>query len=186
MSEVKDLDVGLIAESFTGVVVNESTNAYFVLQRQVPPGGKVSLGAAYLDVGLRSGETDESAFACWLQESVLLRGSWGYYDQEGNSLTGKKTAVAVDAEEDSVDKTPSGREKGARGAGKVLRRSLKDAKGVEITPKEIIEAPYEEARTLIEKSKDRVVLKKALALTKHFSGKEQHMRHLMRRIEQVY
>jgi len=192
MNGVKDLDLPITAEGFTGFVVNESLQAYFILQRQVPPGGKIKLSDAYLAVGRKSGKADEFAFAQWLQKHVLQRGRWGYYNQEGDVLIAKE-AAEVDAEEKAVDaerkvglKTSPSRERDARGAGRVLRRNINDAKGVEITPKAIIEAPYEEARALIEKSKDRSVLKKALALTQHFSHKEKHMRHLMRRIEQVY
>jgi hypothetical protein len=192
MNEVKDLDLPITAEGFTGFVTNESNQAYFTLQRQIPPGGKIKLSEAYLAVGHKSGETDELAFAQWLQEHVLQRGSWGYYDQEENPLMAKETIEAVveekivEVEKKTEFKTSSSRERDARGAGRALRRNLEDAKGVVITPKAIIEAPYEEARALIEKSKDRVVLKKALALTQHFSHKEKHMRHLIRRIEQVY
>ncbi len=73
----------------------------------------------------------------------------------------------------------------ARGAGRKMRRDGNSLKGVKITPAMIIEANYEEASALIDKCNERPVLKKALALSKHFSGKEAHMRHLIKRVEAV-
>jgi hypothetical protein len=67
-----------------------------------------------------------------------------------------------------------------------LRRDINEAERRIVTPAAIIEAPYEQARGLIDKTRDRSVLKKALALTQHFGGKEKHMRHIMKRMEQVY
>jgi hypothetical protein len=86
----------------------------------------------------------------------------------------------------SKRKTSSKRAKDAVGAGRAMGRDYDEARGGSVTPANIIEAPYDVARSLIEKTKDRVVLKKALTLTQHFSGKEQHMRHIIKRLEQVY
>ena len=71
-------------------------------------------------------------------------------------------------------------------AGRNLKRDDNILQSNEITPADIIEAPYDEARSLIEKTKDRTILKKALKLSNHISGKEQHMRHIVKRMEQVY
>jgi hypothetical protein len=74
----------------------------------------------------------------------------------------------------------------ARGAGTVMKRKATTVNKSSITPNTIIEAAFPEAHDLIEKCADRNVLKKALALSQHFSKKDEHMRHLMRRLEQVY
>ena len=135
-----------------GYIQNEGTQAYFVCQRQIPPGGKVSFENIYKSVGKKSGMEKTNSegivlplapdqvleFAEWIKTNVFSRGSWSYY------VTGT-TATAVS----------------------------------------IIEAPYEEARGLIEKTSDRTVLKKALRAAQHFSHKDQHLRHLMKRLEQV-
>ena len=61
----------------------------------------------------------------------------------------------------------------------------KEATGGSVTPSEIIEAPFDQARSLINKTRDRRILKRALALTQHFGAKEQHQRCIMKRLEQV-
>jgi len=176
-----------------GYVKNEGRQAYFVCQRQIPPGGSVELDDVYKSVGKKSGLEDGPEFVEWVKTNVFRRGSWGYYEDAGKPLGGqpvvkqaapKKTAPkkpAVSAKGKSSKKA-----KDAKGAGRALRRDVNEAEGIIVTPAAIIEAPYEQARGLIEKTRDRTVLKKALALTQHFGGKEQHMRHIMKRMEQVY
>jgi hypothetical protein len=180
-----------------GYLQNEGDQAYFKLQRQIPPRGKVTLEDAYKSVGKASGVEEGPDFIAWLRGSVLTRGSWGIYDEAGNDIFQTKVVPSENLEvvapkskpkrkATQGTKTSSKKQKDARGAGRTLRRDIEDAKGVKITPATIIEAPYDKARTLIEKTKDRSVLKKSLALTKHFAGKEQHMRHIIKRLEQVY
>jgi hypothetical protein len=181
-----------------GYIQNSGTKACFVLQRQVPPGGRVQLEDAYKSVGKKSGveETQTEEFVNFLKTQVLRKGSWSVFEAEGkpfgapaeaapkkapalNKAVAPKTTV-------SKSKTSSKRGKDAAGAGRAMGRDYDEARGGTVTPSAIIEAPYDEARSLIEKTKDRVILKKALNLTKHFSGKEQHMRHIIKRLEQVY
>jgi len=183
-----------------GYVQNASRQAYFVLQRQIPPGGKVQLEDAYKVVGKKSGleETQVSEFVEFLRSDVLRRGAWSFFEEEGKPFAGKnkskktskstseEVATNPDDTRISAKRTSQKAGKSARGGGKALRRDSDEAQGVTVTPAAIIEAPYDHARALIEKTKDRAVLKKALSLTKHFSGKEQHMRHLLQRLEQVY
>ncbi len=179
-----------------GYLQNESDQAYFKLQRQIPPGAKVTLEAAYKSVGKSSGLAEGIEFVKWLRENVLTRGVWGIYEEDGKvfgeevKLPKTKATPTVKAKPQksakTAPKTSSKKEKDARGAGRAVRRDINDVKGAEITPATIIDAPYDKARILIEKTKDRSVLKKSLALTKHFSGKEQHMRHIMKRLDQVY
>lgn len=183
-----------------GYVQNEGTQAYFVCQRQIPPGGKVKLDDVYKSVGRKSGLEEGLPFIDWVKSNVFTRGTWGYYEEE-NKLFGETSKPKKAAPKKAVPKkqaktksagTSSKKEKDAKGAGRSMRRDTRDTPGTHdvtggnVTPSAIIEAPYDQARALIEKTKDRVVLKKALNLTKHFSGKEQHMRHIVKRLEQVY
>jgi hypothetical protein len=158
-----------------GYVQNESNQAYFIVQRQIPPGGKVELTEIYKSVGKQSG----------------LEEDWAFYDHFGKPFGAKKTAKKKTNEalqkETTSSTTSSKKSKDAAGAGRTLRRdSSAVTKGAKITPATIIDAPYDQARTLIEKCTDKTVLKKSLALTKHFAKKEQHMRHIIKRLEQVY
>ncbi len=188
-----------------GYIQNEGTQAYFVCQRQVPPGGKVQLDDLFKSVGKKSGlektneegiilplaESQVKDFIMFLKDQVFTRGNWDYYDQVGNSLEVKKSqkkAVPKKRVKTESAGTSSKKEKDAKGAGRPMRRDARDTHdvtGKNVTPSAIIEAPYDQARALIEKTKDRIVLKKALNLTKHFSNKEQHMRHIVKRLEQV-
>lgn len=177
-----------------GYIQNESTQAYFIVQRQIPPGGKVELADIYKSVGKQSGLEEDATFVAWLRTDVFTKGTWGFYDHFGKPLGAKKkkaaekTEAVASATEKSSATTSSKKGKDAVGAGRVLRRdpAAAVAKGTKITPAVIIDAPYDQARTLIEKCTDKSVLKKSLALTKHFAKKEQHMRHILKRLEQVY
>ncbi len=171
-----------------GYVQNEGTQAYFVCQRQIPPGGKVQLEDVYTSVGKKSGLEDGLEFVEWIKDNVFRRGSWTYYEKEGKPLDGKPKNKAVKktiVKNTSSPKTSSKKSSDARGAGRSLRRDANESQGIEITPHQIIEAPYESARGLIDKTKDKTVLRKALKLTNHFNGKEPHMRHILKRLEQV-
>ena len=176
-----------------GYVQNESTQAYFIVQRQIPPGGKVELTDIYKSVGKQSGLDEGATFVDWLRTDIFTKGTWGFYDHFGKPFgakkkTAKKTEAVEAVQEKSSATTSSKKGKDAVGAGRVLRRdpSAAVAKGTKITPAVIIDAPYDQARTLIEKCTDKSVLKKSLALTKHFAKKEQHMRNILKRLEQVY
>ena len=69
-----------------GYVKNEGTRAYFVCQRQIPPGGKVNLDSIYKSVGKKSGLEYNLAFVEWIKSNVFKRGSWGYYNERGEPL----------------------------------------------------------------------------------------------------
>lgn len=185
-----------------GYVKNEGTQAYFICQRQIPPGGSVELDDIYKSVGKKSGLENNLEFVSWVKTHVFKRGVWGYYEDVGKSL-GEKPVVekaapkkaatkkaatkkAIDAKEvASKKRSSSKRSEDAKGAGRALRRDANEAKGISVTPATIIESPYKQAQVLIDKTRDKSVLKKALALSQHFGGKEQHMRYIMKRMEQV-
>ncbi len=173
-----------------GYIQNEGTQAYFVCQRQIPPGGKVQLEDVYKSVGKKSGLEENIEFVKWVQVNIFTRGPWGYYEEEGKKLqlTSKNSAPQkTTARKTPVNnKTSSKQQSDARGAGRALRRNSDQDDSPKPTPSAIIEAPYDQARGLIEKTRDRVVLKKALNLTKHFAGKEQHMRHIIKQLDRIY
>jgi hypothetical protein len=154
-------------------------------------------------------------FVLWLKGNVFSDDRWGFYNADGTpyvfSVEGPVELHSVSVVEEPMVETPVAEEKkpvkkkraprkpkanketasvtppknpGA-GAGRKMRRDANSLKGVKVTASMIIEADYEEARDLINKCKERPVLKKALALSQHFSGKEAHMRHLIKRVEEV-
>jgi len=184
-----------------GYVQNVGTQAVFILQRQVPPGSRIKLEDAYKAVGKRSGlkPTQVVAFVDFLRTQILHQGNWAFFEDEGKAFK-QKTVVKVEKVEEKSEEVaqevsqeveapqkPSPKPQSpARGAGKPLRRSPEDALSGGVTPAAILEAPYEQARALIDKTRSKMVLRRALKLTQHFSGKEQHMRHIIKRLERVY
>ena len=157
-----------------GFIKNEGDRAYFICQRQIPPGGKVEFENLYLSVGKKSGLDEDLEFVKWLRDNVFKRGTWGYYEDVDRPLfaePAKEKPASKKKKKEPTAKTSSKKGKDARGAGRNLRRDAEDEASTEVTPRAIIEAPYDQARALIEKTKDRAVLKKALALNKHFAGK---------------
>lgn len=162
-----------------GFAKNESRDAFFILQRQVIPGGTISFEDAYKAVGKKSGKKENASFVKWLRENYLASPPWSFYKEEGVPFFSEKEETSVG--EKAVESVAP-----AKGAGLVLKRELGDEKGTEITPSEIIESKFPRAKVLIEKCNSRETLKKALNMSRHFSQKEEHMRHLMRRLEQVY
>jgi hypothetical protein len=170
-------------KKFHGFVKNEGDRPRFILQRQIPQGAKVDFDSAYLSVGKKSGTEDEAEFVSWLRGNVLPGPEWGFYKEEGKPYFSTKV-------KDTAPDTPPPSKLPAKGAGKRMtkqKRRVKPVSGAStsVTAAQIIEADYNQATGLIDKCRERAVLKKALALTQHFSNKEKHMRYLMRRIEQV-
>jgi hypothetical protein len=163
-----------------GFVKNEGTEAFFILQRPVSPGGKVSFEDAYVTVGKKSGKKEGVAFVRWLRDNYFAASNWVFYKEEGVPFfSAEEAKVAMETSVGPVDP--------GKGAGKVMRRQAENtAKGTAITAKSIIEAPYAQAKVLIDKCADKSVLKKALAASRHFSQREDHMRHIMKRLEQIY
>ncbi len=162
-----------------GFVKNEGKKGIFILQRTLYPGSLLSFDEAYLSVGQKSGRKKGDSFVRWLRDECLSGNQWVFYKEEGVPYFSQE-------ELDEVEERPAGAVAPAKGAGRVMRRHINDAKGTEITASTIIEEPYSRAKVLIDKCADRNILKKALALSQHFSKKEEHMRHLMRRLQQVY
>jgi len=187
-----------------GYVQNVGTQAVFILQRQVPPGSRIKLEDAYKVVGKRSGlkSTQVVAFVDFLRTQILSRGTWAFFEDEGKAFKPPKKKTVVKAEKveeksekavqevaqevETPQKSSPKSQQPARGAGKPLRRNPEDALNAGVTPAAILEAPYEQARALIEKTRSKAVLRRALTLTQHFAGKEQHMRHIIKRLERVY
>ena len=162
-----------------GFVKNEGEKGVFTLQRRLSPGSTLSFDDAYLTVGEQSGKKKGPAFVKWLRETCLTGNQWAFYRKEGLPY--------FDSEEDEqIEEKPVSAGAPAKGAGRIMRRKVTEVDKGSITPHAIIEAPFPQAHDLIEKCSDRRVLKKALTLSQHFSKKDEHMRHLMRRLQQVY
>ncbi len=162
-----------------GFIKNEGDRGTFILQRRLHPGSRLSFDSAYLTVGEKSGKKKGPTFVRWLRENYLSDEQWVFYKEEGVPYFAKTEANIAPA-------PPTKKIVPAKGAGKVMRRKRDPSMGAGVTAKDIIEPAYEEARPLIEKCSDKFVLKKALTLSRHFSHKEEHMRHVMKRLEQVY
>lgn len=156
-----------------GFVRNEGGRPVFILQRSILPGQKISFEDAYKVVGTKSKKRRGKAFVQWLREKVFADAVWGFYKSDGE----KFFAEEIFATEAS---------KGGKGSGINMSRRSEALQKKEQAVEQIIISPYVIAKELIEKCKEREVLKKALALSKRITGKEAHMRHLIRRLEQVY
>jgi hypothetical protein len=157
-----------------GFIKNESKRTVFVLQRPVNPGFSLTFEEAYEVVGKKSEKKRGSTFVNWLRDNYFQDSIWAFYKEEG-------VAYFEDESPRKVERTTN-----AQGAGKnLVRRDDSHEAGSNLALK-IIESDITTARTLIDKCKDRSVLKKALAATKVRANKEAHMRHLIRRLEQVY
>ena len=157
-----------------GFVKNESDRTLFVLQRSINPGFSLTFDEAYVVVGEKSGKNKGSTFVNWLRETYFHDPLWAFYKDEGEDYF---------EEEDTGART---RITSAQGAGKNLIRrddAREDSRALIL---KILDSEIVTAKTLIDKCRDRSVLKKALAASKLRAGKEAHMRHLIRRLEQVY
>ena len=157
-----------------GFVKNESDRTLFVLQRAVNPGFSLTFDEAYVVVGEKSGKKKGPTFVNWLRETYFKNPLWAFYKDEG----------VVYFEEEALG--ASARKGTAQGAGKNLIRRDDTQEDSRALALEILDSEIVTAKTLIDKCKDRSVLKKALAASKLRAGKEAHMRHLIRRLEQVY
>ncbi len=178
-----------------GFIKNETNRAFFKLQRPVPVNGKISFDNAYLTLGEKSKKPLGSSFVKWLRDNTFKdQEEWVFYKEE--DVLFFKSAPEIKEKEPKVGKgepevvvsVPKVRKKKSpsKGAGKKLTRKKEAAERMNITPSSIIEASIEEAKSLIEKTKDRAVLKKALSLANHFSKKEEHRRLVQKRLEEVY
>lgn len=181
-----------------GFVKNETNKAVFRLQRPLPPGGVLSLENAYLVVGEKSGKKKGPAFVKWLKENVFTEEGWAFYKSEGvpyfsqpMQISKKKASKEESPSEDSAPDNNVVEEKKknvapAKGAGRKLVRKNQHNTKTNRTAAHIIEADLPEARAIIEKTKDRATLKKALTLSNHFANKEQHRRFIEKRLQEVY
>jgi len=156
-----------------GFIKNEGEEVPFKLQKAVPQGSTITFEHAFKLVGESHGFKQNMTFLRWLRETYFPESFWGFYKEDGTQINMGKSRSAALARE-------------GKGAGKVINRKVYDGKGEGITADLIISRPFEQAKVLIEKCTDKAVLKKALTLSKHFSQKEEYMRAIMRRMEQVY
>lgn len=182
-----------------GYIVNNNHEAFFKIQRRINPGGRVTFENAFKTLGRKSGLRGME-FLLWLKDTHFSDPGWKFINTDGSDFVFGTKVASKDKEEVFID-FPSKKEEASvpkkeeevaeispgKGAGKRLERTVKNqvARGTEITPSSIISADYSKAEGMIALCKDRAVLKKALNLSKHFANKEQHMRQIIKRLEQV-
>lgn len=168
-----------------GFIRNETDRAIFKLQRPLPINGTLSFENAYLTLGAKSGKKRGVAFVKWLQEHHFADEGWVFYKEEGVPFfpvapEEKKEVVSHLERRRSKKITPAG------GAGKRLAKKNDRVSNKKATAGLIIDADIELAKGMIESTKDRAILKRALSLSNHFSHREEHRRLIQRRLEEVY
>ncbi len=171
-----------------GFLKNETGTSVFKLQRPLPINGMLSFDDAYLTLGEKSGKKEGATFVKWLKENHFQDEGWVFYKEEGVLFfSPKKKAPAKNAKVGSpeVVELPKPKIAPARGAGRKFTKEQK-VKESAITAGTIIEADIPQAKEMIEKTKSRATLKRALGLSNHFSHKEEHRRLIQRRLEEVY
>jgi len=166
-------------EILEGFAKNEGKEGFFKLQRSIPPGGKLTFEQAYLTIGKISGTKKDESFVRWLKTNSLAGPEWVFYREEGVpffSLEHPAEAVETPVVADTAP---------GKGAGIAMKRKNKKTLDSEITPSAIVEADPAHALELIEKCRDKTILRKAMNIASHLAHKEEHRRHLLRRLEQV-
>ena len=178
-----------------GFLKNETGISVFKLQRGIPINGKLSFDDAYLTLGEKSGKKEGSTFIKWLKENHFLADGWVFYKEEGvlffevkkpaKQTPDKKATKVLPGSPEVVELPKPKKHVPAKGAG---RKLVKDHRVKEsaVTAGSIINAEITQAKEMIEKTKSRATLKRALGLANHFSHKEEHRRLIQRRLEVVY
>ena len=173
-----------------GFLKNETGKSVFKLQRPIPINGMLSFDDAYLTLGEKSGKKEGATFVKWLKENHFADEGWVFYKEEGvlffaAKKVAKSTPKGTEPEVVELPKPKSGKIAPARGAGRKLAKEQK-VKQSAVTAGSIIEAEIPQAKEMIEKTKSRGTLKRALGLANHFSHKEEHRRLIQKRLEEVY
>lgn len=162
-----------------GFVKNEGKESFFRVQRTLVPNGKLTFEQAFLVLGKKSGTKKDAGFVRWLKANVFPEAEWVFYKAEGIPFFSLEKQEQLSESAAPVDESP------AKGAGIAMKRKSKKTLDTEITPSAIVEAEYARAQDLIEKCRDKNVLRKAMNIANHLAHKEEHRRHLLRRLEQV-
>ena len=173
-----------------GFLKNETGTSVFKLQRQIPINGMLSFDDAYLSIGEKSGKKEGPTFVKWLKENHFAADGWVFYKEEGvlffaAKKAEKSTPEGNEPEVVELPKPKTGKIAPARGAGRKLAKQ-QQVKESAVTAGTIIQADIPQAKEMIEKTKSRATLKRALGLANHFSHKEEHRRLIQRRLEEVY
>ena len=166
-----------------GFVRNEGERSLFKVQRMLVPGGKLLFSDAHLSLSKKSGGLDGDEFVNWLRVNVFPGPGWGFYKEEDKPYFNKST------KKDTAPETPAPVKGKKTASGKIMKRKdpqTKQDKTNKITPVQIVEAEASSAKKLIEQCRDKTTLKKALSLSRNIAHRGEHMRLLMRRLEQVY
>lgn len=169
-------------DELKGFVRNDGKTAVFKVQRSLPPSAKVTLESLYLALGKKSGLERGPEFVCWVRENVFPGPDWGFYNTDGTPFFSEKKGKVEDV---APEAPPAVAVKPAEGAGLVVKKKNSQPKVGEITPVKILEAEVGTAELLIEECHDKTVIRKAINLANHLANKEEHRRHLLRRLEQI-
>jgi len=180
-----------------GFIKNGTGKSVFKLQRGIPVNGKLSFDDAYLTLGEKSGKKEGTTFVKWLKENHFQDEGWVFFKEEDVLFFAPKKKAPAKTPETLAEKVPGPPEvvelpkpktrkvAPAKGAGRKLTKEQK-VKASAVTAGTIIDAEIHQAKELIEKTKSRSTLKRALGLANHFSHKEEHRRLIQRRLEEVY
>ena len=169
-----------------GFIRNETKKAVFKLQRPLPINSSLTFDDAYLSLGEKSGKKEGDVFVKWLKENHFQDEGWVFYKEEGVPYfksSAKKNNPAPS--EPEVVELPRPKKSPSKGAGRKLTKKARVAESA-VTAGAIIEADLPQAKEMIDKTKSRGTLKRALSLANHFSHKEEHRRLIQRRLEEVY
>lgn len=172
-----------------GFIRNETNKAVFKLQRPLPPNSSLSFDDAYLALGEKSEKKEGDSFVKWLRDNHFQDEGWVFYKEEGvpyfaSKKTPAKKKAAAPTEPEVVE-LPRPKKAPSKGAGRKLAKKARVAESA-VTAGAIIEADLPQAKEMIDKTKSRGTLKRALGLANHFSHKEEHRRLIQRRLEEVY
>lgn len=181
-----------------GFIRNESDRALFRAQRQFSVQGKVSFEALYASFGEASELPEGPKFVEYLRKRFFKEDTWGFYNEDGSPFfkAKKKAAAKKDPEAapkkvarkkaPAKKKAAAKKKEPAKGAGRQLKKDSTRVAASQIDAGAIINAELTQAKSMIDQTNDRGVLKRALTLSNHLSEKEGHRRLIQRRLEQVY
>lgn len=169
-----------------GFIRNETKKAVFKIQRPLPVNSTLTFEDAYLALGEKSGKKEGDAFVKWLKENHFKDEGWVFYKEEGVPYfkAPAKQNTSTPSEPEVVE-LPRPKKSPSKGAGRKLTKKARVAESA-ISAGAIIEAALPQAKEMIDKTKNRSTLKRALNLSNHFSHKEEHRRLIQKRLEEVY
>jgi len=169
----------------SGFVRNEGSRSVFKVQRMLPPGSKLDFSDAYLALSKKSGGLEGEDFVKWLRKNIFPGPDWGFYKADDKPFFNSSSRKDVASEAPPPLSSKSRKTASGRKMSRKDPETRRDNRN-KIKPAQLVEADFSQARVLIEKCQDKSVLRKGLTLSKNLANRGEHMRHIMRRLEQVY